>query len=290
MGTRIQIRRDTYANWTANNPIPADGELCWEVDGKKLKVGDGIAGYNSLTYFGGSGGSGESNTISVTGDGNGIIYKEKVGVDLVLKSIKAGAGITITNNTDDITISSGAGASTTDDVFEVKNAVDNTKVMEFDISGVTTATTRTITMADFDLTLGVSNGDNTFTQITTPSNPSAGSNKLYFKSDDLLYQLDSAGNETLVGGSSNKNVVTKVAGYTATTDDDVILCNGTFTVDLFASSGNSGKELVIKNIGTGTITIDANSTETIDGDLTQVITVQYDSVKIICDGSNWYII
>lgn len=36
-------------------------------------------------------------------------------------------------------------------------------------------------------------------QIVTPSNPPAGSNKLYFKNDDKLYKLTSAGVETEVG-------------------------------------------------------------------------------------------
>lgn len=36
-------------------------------------------------------------------------------------------------------------------------------------------------------------------EITTPSNPAAGFNKLYFKSDHKLYRLDSAGNEVLIG-------------------------------------------------------------------------------------------
>lgn len=40
-----------------------------------------------------------------------------------------------------------------------------------------------------------------FNQIATPSNPSASHNKLYFKSDDKLYKLTSAGTETEVGGS-----------------------------------------------------------------------------------------
>lgn len=36
-------------------------------------------------------------------------------------------------------------------------------------------------------------------QMATPSNPAAGSDKLYFKSDDSLYRLTSGGTETLIG-------------------------------------------------------------------------------------------
>lgn len=46
---------------------------------------------------------GQNNTISNVGVGVGI-YKEKIGVDLRLKSLVAGPGITLTNNAMDITI------------------------------------------------------------------------------------------------------------------------------------------------------------------------------------------
>jgi hypothetical protein len=36
-------------------------------------------------------------------------------------------------------------------------------------------------------------------QISTPSNPTSGYNKLYFKSDGKLYRLNSSGVETLIG-------------------------------------------------------------------------------------------
>jgi len=42
----------------------------------------------------------------------------------------------------------------------------------------------------------------TFNQTTTPSTPAAGKNKFYYKTDGLLYTLDSAGNEALVGSGA----------------------------------------------------------------------------------------
>lgn len=50
MADRIQIRRDTAANWTATNPVLAIGEMGYETDTKKIKVGDGATAWNSLTY------------------------------------------------------------------------------------------------------------------------------------------------------------------------------------------------------------------------------------------------
>lgn len=47
----LKVRRDTAANWAANNPTPYEAEICYETDTKKLKIGDGSTAYNSLTYF-----------------------------------------------------------------------------------------------------------------------------------------------------------------------------------------------------------------------------------------------
>lgn len=52
MVVQIQTRRDTAANWTANNPILAAGEKGYETDTGKLKIGDGSTAWNSLAYFG----------------------------------------------------------------------------------------------------------------------------------------------------------------------------------------------------------------------------------------------
>lgn len=50
MAQRIQFRRDTAANWTATNPILAQGELGLEIDTNFFKIGDGATAWNSLGY------------------------------------------------------------------------------------------------------------------------------------------------------------------------------------------------------------------------------------------------
>jgi hypothetical protein len=46
----IRIRRDTSANWTTANPTLVLGELGYETDTRKLKVGDGTTSWGSLLY------------------------------------------------------------------------------------------------------------------------------------------------------------------------------------------------------------------------------------------------
>lgn len=46
----IQVRRDTAANWTSVNPTLASGEIGFETDTGKLKVGTGSTSWTSLLY------------------------------------------------------------------------------------------------------------------------------------------------------------------------------------------------------------------------------------------------
>lgn len=50
MADRIQIRRDTAANWTTANPVLAQGEEGWETDTGNMKIGDGSTHWASLAY------------------------------------------------------------------------------------------------------------------------------------------------------------------------------------------------------------------------------------------------
>ena len=50
MTSRLQQRRDTAANWTSNNPTLANGEIGYETDTKKFKIGDGSTAWTSLSY------------------------------------------------------------------------------------------------------------------------------------------------------------------------------------------------------------------------------------------------
>lgn len=93
--------------------------------------------------------------------------------------------------------------------------------------------------------------------------------------------------------STTPAILSKSANYTVQTSDGsnvVVLCTNTITITLYAASGNTGKIINVKNNGTGTITIDANASELIDGALTQTISAQYTNLTLVCDGTGWAII
>jgi len=51
MAVRIQLRRDTAANWTSNNPTLREGEVGIETDTLKMKVGNGSSTWTQITNY-----------------------------------------------------------------------------------------------------------------------------------------------------------------------------------------------------------------------------------------------
>lgn len=92
-----------------------------------------------------------------------------------------------------------------------------------------------------------------------------------------------------VSGNITLSYVSKTANYTLTSTDTWVKCDGTFTITLPTAIGITGKQYIISNVGTGVITVDANGSQTIQGDLTQDI-YQYESLTIASDGANWIVI
>jgi hypothetical protein len=51
MAIQIQLRRDSAADWTSADPTLAQGEVGFETDTYKFKIGDGTTAWTSLAYF-----------------------------------------------------------------------------------------------------------------------------------------------------------------------------------------------------------------------------------------------
>jgi hypothetical protein len=96
----------------------------------------------------------------------------------------------------------------------------------------------------------------------------------------------------LVAGDYTKAIfsisTTQTLGSSAFTDYFYFV-SGTTTVTLPTAVGNSNR-YTIKRVGTGTVTVNTTSSQTIDGSLTAPIKKQYDSLDLMSDGSNWNVI
>jgi len=51
MAIRMQQRRGTATQWTNANPVLAAGEIGWESNTNKFKIGDGVNTWDDLEYF-----------------------------------------------------------------------------------------------------------------------------------------------------------------------------------------------------------------------------------------------
>lgn len=69
MGTRtidrrMQVRRAHADVWTANDHVLLEGEIGFEINSNKIKIGNGINSWANLPYLTGSGGGVVTNTLT----------------------------------------------------------------------------------------------------------------------------------------------------------------------------------------------------------------------------------
>lgn len=74
MAVKLQLRRDTTANWSANNPVLAEGEIGVDTTLKQAKIGDGSTAWNSLAY-----GLATIETVGVTDGDKGDVVVSSLG-------------------------------------------------------------------------------------------------------------------------------------------------------------------------------------------------------------------
>lgn len=67
---RLQVRRDTAANWTSEDPVLAEGEIGYETDTDQFKIGDGSSTWSAIAdyYVAGAGGGGGASSLDDLSD------------------------------------------------------------------------------------------------------------------------------------------------------------------------------------------------------------------------------
>jgi hypothetical protein len=82
------------------------------------------------------------------------------------------------------------------------------------------------------------------------------------------------------------SVLTKTGTYAILASDEIIRCDGTFTVTLPAATGSNIMYLVI-NVGTGTITIATTGGDTVNGAAPNTITTLKSAWYLDGAADNW---
>lgn len=129
-----------------------------------------------------------------------------------------------------------------------------------------------------------------------------------------LYYRDSSGNFVRLGIGSSGNVLkvasglpswgtangtfttsTKTTSYTVTSSDTVVFADatsGNVTITLPAASGLTGYRFYVKRIdgSSNTVTIARSGSDTIDGNTSCTLDLQYTAIGVVSNGSAWYIL
>jgi len=146
VNTLIQFRRGTAAVWTSGNPTLSQGELGFETDTGKFKIGRNAIAWNSLPYAGGSAITAGSGMCVVYDSGNNAytlsseLFTSGSGISLSSTSCGAGSGNAYT-------------ISLNNRLQEVSKLSSSGIVVSTNSSGVVT---RTITSGN---NINISNGD-----------------------------------------------------------------------------------------------------------------------------------
>ena len=234
MATRIQLRRDTAAQWTANNPTLSTGEAGFVSDTSRLKIGDGATAWNSLGYIQVHLGddtvgnyvatiAGTADQISVSGSGSetsAVTLSLPQNIATTSSPTFAGAtldaikvGITATNEIDtasgNLILDSAGGTVEIDDNLSVSGNLT--------VNGTTTTVnSTTITVDDVVITLG---GDSA---PESDDNKDRGIEFRYFDSEARIGFMgydDSSGNFVFLTDATNTNEV--FSGTRATIDANI---------------------------------------------------------------------
>jgi hypothetical protein len=237
-------------------------------------------------------------------------------------SVKSGAQTTLNSATGAITVSSGdnngtgtspSGAVTVSSGTVVGSTASGIVTLKSgDTAGVASTGTVLVstggssgnaTTGNLSLTTGATAGAGTSGDVLVTTGSTVGGTKGTIQLHGIAYPSSGTAAGAVVrcnvttpttlefGYAGQVSKVTSFSSGPQTLDGthDVVLCTNTFTLNLPTAAALTGRTYRIKNNGTGVITITPGSGN-IDGAATYAMSTQYESISVVSDGSNWFIL
>ena len=276
MATRMQQRRGTAAQWTSANPILNAGEMGWESDTNKFKIGDGTNHWADIDYF-----IDQSSTVNPA-FGSSITFEGATANDyettLAVTDPTADRTITLPNATGTVVLADGSGNVTVSGNLTVQGTtttIDSSTIAvtnSFTFEGSTAndyETTLTVTDPTADRTITLPNVSGTVITTGNLSGTGASSAELGYLAgvtSAIQTQLDAksalagptfTGTVTLPGTTSIGDVSSTEIGYVngvtsaiqTQIDTKAPASNPTFTGTVSLPSGTSIGDLSSTEIG-----------------------------------------
>jgi len=246
MATRMQQRRGTAAQWVSSNdgdgPILNAGEIGWESDTNKFKIGDGVNYWIDLTYFVDATDVIASSLGAYLQDSDVGAASGVVGLDASKNAIVTGSSIIIegaTDNTYETTLT--VTDPTADRTITFPNATGTVVLADgsgnVTVSGDLTVsgTTTTINSTTINATTGIvfeGLTDNAFETTLTVTDPTADRTVTFQDATGTVVLRDSTDTLTNKSISLGSNTVTSTLAQlnTAVSDADVASLAGTETL------------------------------------------------------------
>jgi hypothetical protein len=225
MATRMQQRRGTASQWTSANPVLNAGEIGWESDTNKFKIGDGTNHWADLDYFA------DTNSTVVPTFGTSIVFEgataDSYETTLLATDPTADRTITLPNATGTVVLADGSGNVTVSGNLTVQGTtttIDSSTinvVNSFVFEGATAdayETTLTVTDPTADRTLTLPDATDTLvgratTDTLTNKSISLTSNTITATLAELNTAISDADLASLAGSEtlSNKTLASAVA-------------------------------------------------------------------------------
>lgn len=231
----------------------------------------GISGTGTSNYIQKSTGTG---TI-----GNSLIYENGLSVGIGTTTSTANLQVTGTGGLDILRLVNSGGNT----AFQVDNSTLNAKFWQS-----SSATAPSISFMT-DVNTGIFHP-----AVGAIGFTNAGVEGMRLASGKLGVGITSPTSTLQSGGSFSAAYISKTTTYTATISDYAIDCTGggTFTVTLPTAVGITGREYVVTNSGTGTITIATTSSQTftnVTATPTSLTITSYGTYKVQSTGAAWIV-
>ena len=237
MPTKIQLRRDTAADWTSNNPTLSAGEFGWESDTNRFKIGTGSANWTSLEYADTLKSLGDmtitGSTISAPSNGDLTLTTAGSGVVLVNDSFKVGSGQTITTILDEDNL-----ATNSDTALATQQSIKayvDTEISNVGIGDLTAVGSTLIAPSNADLSLTTAGTGNVIINDVSVKDNKVEANR---SNDDLILKGSGTGGVVAAG--------LRLSGTTISSDDsstvninEGLVVDGTATVSGALASSTS---------------------------------------------------